>query len=73
MHIISDQELLEAIEAFLEKTGMAPTRFGRETMGDGSLLTHLKAGRSPSLRNAEKIVAFMKTLEHGDNRVSASN
>lgn len=64
MHIISDQGLLEAIESFLEKTGMARTRFGRETMGDGSLLAHLQTGRSLSLRNAEKIIIFMQSNGH---------
>jgi hypothetical protein len=38
---------------------MAPTRFGRETMADGSLVQHLRAGRSLSLANANKVMNFI--------------
>jgi hypothetical protein len=59
MKIMTDAELLAKVEAFLERTKMPATRFGRETMADGSLVTHLRAGRSLSLANAGKVVAFM--------------
>ena len=59
MDVLTDQQLLDRIEAFIDLHSMAPTRFGREAMGDGALIQHLKAGRSPSLRNVNKIVDFM--------------
>lgn len=59
MKIMTDAELLAKVEAFLERTKMPATRFGRETMADGSLVTHLRAGRSLSLANAGKVVGFM--------------
>jgi len=59
MSIMTDAELLTQVEAFLIETGMKPTRFGRETMADGALVQHLRAGRSLSLANANKLVTFM--------------
>jgi hypothetical protein len=59
MKIMTDAELLAKVEAFLKRTKMPATRFGRETMADGSLVTHLRAGRSLSLANAGKVVDFM--------------
>lgn len=60
MHITTDAQLLELIDAFLAQTNMPPTRFGREAMGDGALVAQLRAGRSLSLKNAEKVVAYME-------------
>lgn len=59
MKIITDAELLEQIEQFLKKTEMAPSRFGLDAMGDGALVPQLKAGRSLSLKNAERVARFM--------------
>lgn len=60
MEIITDAQLLDRIEAFLKIHDMSPSRFGREAMADGALVFQLRDGkRSLSLRNAEKIVAYM--------------
>lgn len=58
-----DAELLAKIDAFIARTGMAPTRFGRETMADGWLIEHLRNGRSLSLKNARKVIRFMEEYE----------
>lgn len=58
--IITDEQLVAQIDAFLERTGMAPTRFGLETLGDGGLLKGLREGRSLSLKNAQKVMLFME-------------
>lgn len=63
MTIMTDDDLLRAVEEFLARTSMAHTRLGREVMGDGSLVQHLRAGRSLSLRNAEKLMRFMTEYE----------
>ena len=63
MDILTDRSLLERIDAFLDQHGMKPSRFGREAMGDGALIQHLRAGRSLSLRNAEKVVLFMENYQ----------
>lgn len=59
MQIMTDAELLAAVEDFLARSGMKPTRFGREVMADGALVQHLRAGRSLSLTNANKLLTFM--------------
>lgn len=57
--LITDQQLIAKIEAFLQRHGMAPTRFGREAAKEASLLTTLRNGRSISLARANKIVSYM--------------
>lgn len=59
MDIMTDAALLSSIEAFIAREGIAPSRFGLETMGDGALIKQLKEGRSLSLKNAEKVLTFM--------------
>lgn len=66
MEIPTDAELVARVDEFLTRTGMAPTRFGREVMGDGALVQHLRAGRSLSLSNANKVVAFMAAYRPQD-------
>jgi hypothetical protein len=59
MKILTDAELLTKIEEFLKRTSMPQTRFGRDAVGEASLLDRLRGGRSLSLRMANKVVAFM--------------
>lgn len=65
MQIMTDAQLLEQVEAFLDRTGMAHTRFGREVMADGALVQHLREGRSLSLKNANKVVSFIAAYTPG--------
>lgn len=52
----------QKIEAFLNRTGMKPSAFGREAVGDGNFVTDvLDRGRMPSLRMVERVEDFMKT------------
>lgn len=60
MLIPSDSELLAEIEKFLDQTEMKPTRFGLEVMEDGALVSQLRNGRSLSLRNAGKVIAYIR-------------
>jgi len=61
MDIITDATLIEKIEAFISEHEIKPSRFGLAAMGDGALLPQLKAGRSLSLKNAERVLNFMAT------------
>jgi phosphopantothenoylcysteine decarboxylase/phosphopantothenate--cysteine ligase len=48
------------IEAFLERTGISPTRFGREAVGDPRFVFDLREkGRAPSARLMDAVTAFM--------------
>lgn len=59
MNIPSDAELLEAIDKFLARHDMAPTRFGSLATGEPQLLKSIREGRSPSLRVLQRLKAFM--------------
>lgn len=56
-----DESFLQKIEEFLAKSGMPPTIFGRQAVGDGNFLRELRNGRSPSLRVAERVESFIAT------------
>jgi hypothetical protein len=60
MKVIDDSEFLVSIKAFLERTGMKPTRFGREAVGEASFIASLESGRSPSLKVVNKVAQFMQ-------------
>lgn len=57
--LMTDEQLLRQIDAFLDRTGMKPTRFGIEALSDGGLVKGLREGRSLTLKNAQRVVAFM--------------
>ena len=58
----SSDKLIQKIEEFLTATGMSPTVFGRRVLKDPNFVFDLRSGtRSPSIRTAEKIDAFIET------------
>ena len=64
MDILNDAQLLVRIEAFLRQHKMKPTRFGREALNDGALVSQLRAGtRSLTLKSAEKVIAYMDAYQ----------
>lgn len=72
MQIITDAQLLEKVEAFLAKHEIPPTRFGRDVMNDGALVFQMRAGtRSLSLKNAEKVVEYMRTYRPSEKAKAA--
>ena len=54
------RKLLAEINAYRERTGMTPTRFGIEAVNDGHLLARLQAGREPRRDKIERVRAFMQ-------------
>jgi hypothetical protein len=54
------EKLLCEIEAFLLRTQIGQTRFGVESMGDRSLVTRLRSGKSVTLKSADRIRAYMR-------------
>jgi len=69
--MLTDETLLAQVDAFLDRTGMAPTRLGLDAMGDGALVKGMREGRSLSLRNAEKLVRYMSTYRPTEAQVAA--
>jgi hypothetical protein len=54
-----EKQLLDEIKQFLARTSMGPSYFGDLACGNTELVRRLEAGRSVTLRTAEKIRAFM--------------
>ena len=47
------------VNAFLECTRLSPTKFGMKALGDPNLMRQIDRGRSPSLRTADRVLAFI--------------
>ena len=58
-----EEQFNTRISAFLVRTGLRPTTLGMRAVGDPSLLRQIERGRSPSLRTADRILAFIGTYE----------
>lgn len=54
------------IEAFLARSKMAPSKFGKEAVNDRSFVRDLRAGRAPNLRIVDRVHAFMKANDEGE-------
>ena len=66
------QQFNSRVRAFLERTGLRPTTFGMKVLGDPNLMRQIDAGRSPSLRTADRVLAFMAyyDLDAGGTRAT---
>ena len=53
------------VSAFLESTGVSPTRFGRMAVGDPHLVRRMERGRSLTLWMADRVLAFIADHERG--------
>ncbi|MET3826534.1 hypothetical protein ABIC16_002227 [Sphingomonas sp. PvP055] len=61
--LASDADVLAKIEAFCEANGLKPTTFGRLALGDGNLVSNLKAERSLTLKTAARVLDFIATYQ----------
>jgi hypothetical protein len=59
--------LLAKIETYLRSTRMAPTRFGREAVGDPQFVFNLRDGRRPRRCTVERVLRYIDPNE-GDGR-----
>lgn len=64
--LASDADILKRIEAFCSAQEMSLTGFGRASIGDGNLVSNLKADRSLTLKTAARVVRFMETYRPAD-------
>jgi len=51
--------LLRAIELYLERTGITPSRLGREAMGDPRIIHDLRRGRQLRETTAARLRAYL--------------
>ena len=61
-----EQQFNSRVSGFLEETGMGATTLGLKAVGDPNLLREIAEGRSPSLRIADQVLAFINRHE-GDS------
>ncbi len=52
-------QFISRVSAFLGRSGVSPTAFGKMAVGDPNLMRQIGRGRSPSLRTADRILAFI--------------
>lgn len=57
--MIDDAALLRQVEAFLSEHGIPPSRLGLSALRDGALVTQMRAGRSLTLRSANRLISWM--------------
>lgn len=52
-------DMLPEIEAYLERSRIAPSRFGRTVVGDPRFVEDLRAGRRPRRKTMEKVRLYL--------------
>ena len=54
-----EDQFRSRVSAFLGRSGLSPTAFGMRAVGDPNLVRQIERGRSPSLRTADRVLAFI--------------
>lgn len=65
------QSFTDDVEKFLKRTGVEPTIFGREALGDPSFVFDLRKGRSPSARTMDKVRDWIRDWKAPDKEAAA--
>ena len=60
-----EQQFDSRVRVFLGRTGVSPTTFGMKALGDPNLVRQIDGGRSPSLRTADRVLAFVADYDLG--------
>lgn len=55
--------LLREVEKYLRRSDVAPTRFGRDVVGDPRFVFDLRNGRDPRPRTIAKVRAYLETAQ----------
>jgi hypothetical protein len=55
--------LLARIDAYLRQTKTAPTRFGRDAVGDPKFVQNLRDGRRPREGTRRRVLAYILARE----------
>lgn len=55
--------LLREIENFLRRSEVAPTRFGREVVGDPRFVFDLRNGRDPRPQTIARVLAWLEAAQ----------
>ena len=57
------KRFVETVEAFLDRSGMSPSSFGKEVANNGKLVARLRGGASVSLTTADRILRFIRAYD----------
>lgn len=63
MDLPSHADVVAKIDAFLIRHDMAPSRFGRDALGEAQFVSEVRAGRQPNLPTLRKVSDFMRDLD----------
>ena len=55
--------LLRTVEKYLRESDMAPTRFGRNVVGDPRFVFDLRKGRDPRPQTIERVLAYLEAAQ----------
>lgn len=55
--------LLRTVEKYLRESDMAPTRFGRNVVGDPRFVFDLRRGRDPRPATVERVRAYLEAVQ----------
>lgn len=55
----------QAIEAYITKTGVSPTRFGKDFAGDPLFVFQLRDGREPRTETRQRILSAISDALQG--------
>ncbi len=55
--------LIRRIDAFLMRTRTAPTRFGRDAVGDPNFVLNLRDGREPRASTVRRVQKYLEANE----------
>ena len=54
-----EEQFSTQVSAFLGSTGVRPTALGLKAVGDPNLMRQIEHGRSPTLRTADRVLAYI--------------
>ena len=54
-----EEQFNTQVDAFLGSTGVKPTTLGLRALGDPNLMRQIERGRSPTLRTADRVLAYI--------------
>lgn len=55
--------LLREVEKFIRSQDIAPTRFGREAVGDPRFVFDLRRGREPRPSTVDRVMQFLEAAQ----------
>ncbi|MGH6783264.1 MAG: hypothetical protein ACREBP_01425 [Sphingomicrobium sp.] len=55
--------LLREVEKFLRQSDVAPTRFGRDAVGDPRFVYDLRNGRDPRPGTVARVIAYLESAQ----------